>query len=303
MLARSLAYLSEQAVNAQIQLSFVVVDNAEQPVERGAVAGLAASSKYSFLYVHEPRAGIPVARNAALEAALRLDPDWIAFIDDDEVAPPCWIESLHREAVRHGADVMQGAVVRVRTADEAEKAAFIWRPSDASDRVKRTDTAPTSNVIFRSNLVRPPLSLRFDESMRFGGSDNEFFMRANLAGLKLLATTGSKVFEEFPADRATLRSEAMRAFRVGATINYRYRKNLGPVKGNLAILARLIGKVANAIYDGALAALLCIARPDKSRQFSNRSVKSAATGWGLIAPYFKIQPDRYWTIVVATPFA
>lgn len=294
MLSRCLWSLTGQSVQPNLELIIVVIDNSEQPVERDAVANIAASSNFGICYEHEPRAGIPIARNAALGAALRNNPDWIAFIDDDEIAPSLWIETLHDAALRYSADVMNGAVERLETADEAQRAAHDWRPCQASERIKRIDTAPTSNVLFKTKLVRPPLALRFDEAMRFGGSDNEFFMRAHQAGLILLATTGAKVFEEFPVSRVTRRSEAMRAFRVGATMNYRYRKNFGPLKGNLAILGRLFEKVANSIFDLSLAAVAYPASPHKSRLFSSRSLKSAATSWGLVAPYFGIQPDRYW---------
>src|SRR5690625_491856 len=63
--------------------------------------------------VHEPRPGIPMARNAALETALAMDASLIAFIDDDEIVSADWLPSLHAELVRSSADVVQGRLVQV----------------------------------------------------------------------------------------------------------------------------------------------------------------------------------------------
>ncbi len=49
------------------------------------------ASGLPLTYVHEVRAGIPLARNAVLHAARNLNPDWIAFVDDDEVIDREWL--------------------------------------------------------------------------------------------------------------------------------------------------------------------------------------------------------------------
>ena len=82
---------------------------------------------WSLLKRYAVKAGIPAARNAALEAAKSISPDWIAFIDDDEVAPRDWIARLHAVAVHYGADVTSGWVVQVETAAEAELGAQGWK--------------------------------------------------------------------------------------------------------------------------------------------------------------------------------
>src|SRR5690625_3543805 len=69
--------------------------------------------------IHEPRPGIPMARNAALVAALETDASLIAFIDDDEIVSADWLPSLHAVMMRAGADVVQGRLVQVETFDEA----------------------------------------------------------------------------------------------------------------------------------------------------------------------------------------
>jgi succinoglycan biosynthesis protein ExoM len=90
--------LNQRVPQGSLDLSFVVVDNSSDAGGRESVAHH-QDSEVPVLYVHEPRAGIPVASNAALEAAKSIAPDWIAFIDDDEVAPRDWIARMHAVAV------------------------------------------------------------------------------------------------------------------------------------------------------------------------------------------------------------
>ena len=142
--------LAQRVPEGSLSLSFVVVDNSSDAGERETVAHR-QNGDVPVLYVHEPRAGIPVARNAALEAAKTLTPDWIVFIDDDEIAPPDWIARLHACAVHYGADVTSGWVVQVETAAEAASAgAQSWKVPNASGEARDRPTCPTCNVIFRS---------------------------------------------------------------------------------------------------------------------------------------------------------
>ena len=117
--------LAQRVPEGSLSLSFVVVDNSSDAGERETVAHR-QNGDVPVLYVHEPRAGIPAARNAALEAAKTLTPDWIVFIDDDEIAPPDWIARLHACAVHYGADVTSGGVVQAATAEGARAGAESW---------------------------------------------------------------------------------------------------------------------------------------------------------------------------------
>ena len=111
-LDRCLASISDQRLTgSEHVLRIIVVDNSVDRNAFGSVQALQGSHA-PIAYVHEPRPGIPIARNAALIAAIDLQSDWIAFIDDDEVAPRRWLDSLLVEAEHSQADVIYGAVHR-----------------------------------------------------------------------------------------------------------------------------------------------------------------------------------------------
>ena len=70
-----------------------VVDNAPASgVTRLVVESF--DTEMDIHYVAEPRPGLSRARNAALRSDL--DGDWVAWLDDDEVADPMWLTELMR---------------------------------------------------------------------------------------------------------------------------------------------------------------------------------------------------------------
>src|SRR5262245_29480296 len=73
MLRRCLASLRAQQLDqAGVGMRLVVVDNNLEPSARPIYEEICGDSRLSGAFVHCPRPGIPLARNAALEAALRL---------------------------------------------------------------------------------------------------------------------------------------------------------------------------------------------------------------------------------------
>jgi cellulose synthase/poly-beta-1,6-N-acetylglucosamine synthase-like glycosyltransferase len=77
MLRRCLAAISKLAQPDGADIRVIVVDSEPEPNNRAIV------QEFGAVYVHEPCRGIANAGNAAVEAALALGPDFVAFTDDD----------------------------------------------------------------------------------------------------------------------------------------------------------------------------------------------------------------------------
>src|SRR5690348_15043491 len=77
-----LASLSRQQPVDNVRHFVIVIDN---DATCSAMPVVSASRSGAF-YIAEPRRGIAYARNRGLSLAARLEADWIAFIDDDEIA-------------------------------------------------------------------------------------------------------------------------------------------------------------------------------------------------------------------------
>jgi glycosyltransferase involved in cell wall biosynthesis len=196
------------------RIDVLIVDN-EGGAEAPAICAAArAATGLAVRYVHEPRRGIPYARNACLDQVAP-DAEFFAMIDDDEVPEPDWLEQLLLAQARTGADVVRGAVVPVFPAEAPawirDGDFFGWpkqrRAGTTSALVDGAELASASsnNVLVRCAPVRA-LDLRFDTTLAFtGGTDALFFRRMKLAGCRIVYAAGARVCETVPPQRATFR--------------------------------------------------------------------------------------------------
>jgi len=285
--------VAQRFSSADIDLHLVVVDNSPDCNKRAML------DQYQHLglplyFIHEPVEGIPNARNAALNALGQMSPDWIAFIDDDEIAPSEWIGRLHAAALHCDADVASGKVSQFNSASETQAAAEAWRPQTSFGKARRLPVCPTSNVLFRGTIISGASGLRFDEKMRYGGSDTEFFMRAHLRGARIFGFDDATVFEEYPADRSTFSYECMRAVRVGANMNYRYMKNFGGARGAYFVAQRIGYHLKRAFVCTLVGLLSYPFTRIKGSKKLRQGARNAATAFGSAGPIFGIRPNRYW---------
>ena len=89
------------------ELAIVVVDT---PDQTGSVQKVCetVSLPWPIKYVVEPRRGLTYARNRAIAEAGSVD--FVAFIDDDEVPSPEWLDELLWAQAEFSADVVSGPV-------------------------------------------------------------------------------------------------------------------------------------------------------------------------------------------------
>src|SRR5579883_2177961 len=92
MLKKCLHSLAAQQGVENYDVHIVVVDNDLQPNSKAVVQEFAGSSPFPVHYFHEPRRGIPMARNKVLDAALALNAEWIVFVDDDQAASHSFLQ-------------------------------------------------------------------------------------------------------------------------------------------------------------------------------------------------------------------
>jgi succinoglycan biosynthesis protein ExoM len=213
LLARCLASLATQIVADDIAVSLVVVDNDPAASARLTVARFCATAPFPTYYVHEPIRGIARARNAALDKAAELGADWIAMLDDDEVADPRWLANLMAPEYLD-TPVVMGAHVFVYPVPRP-----FWAPEDEDvkgEEGQRLKTAYTNNVRFSARLLRA--GLRFDEGLRFmGGEDNEFFAAAQASGFAIRRTLRAITLEAAHPERLSYRGIVYRTYWCAAS--------------------------------------------------------------------------------------
>ena len=216
MLERCLQSLGEQLPPSDVQLSIIVVDNDPAGGAMNVVTDYMRAAPVCVRYVHEPRRGIAIARNAALDAAIGIGADWIAFIDDDEWAEPDWIAALMTPEYRN-TPILLGAIIH----ESPDPAPFWLTGRRQAGGVKGKEgelrkTGTTGNVRLSAELIRA--GFRFDEGLGFmGGEDNEMFTRARKAGFEIRRTLRAIVTEAAHPERATYMAQMYRAYWCAAS--------------------------------------------------------------------------------------
>lgn len=207
--------LALQDLPPGVHLKIVVADNGETPTAALHVKALKESTGLDIQYIHAPANNISIARNAILEAVRS---DWLAFIDDDEVAGPGWVINLLERAQATGADAVFGPV-RAIYAPDAPK----WlrdgdfHSTDITFVSGKIITGYSCNVLMK--LSSPYYAgLRFAPELgQSGGEDTVFFSSLHRRGGQLDYAPDAGLEEPVAQSRARFGWLFSRRFRSGQT--------------------------------------------------------------------------------------
>jgi succinoglycan biosynthesis protein ExoM len=252
----TLASLGAQQLPPNVRLRVIVADNEPEPNAEPRVRAAAEAHGLDLAYVHAPAHNISLARNAILDA---VQGDWLAFIDDDQVAAPNWIASLLAAARDQACDVVLGPVTAVYPPETPRWIAagdfHSFRPVKVGGRILK---GYSCNVLIRAEIVRRA-GLRFDLGLgRMGGEDDDFFYRLTDAGGVIGETDAARVFEPVPASRATLGWLLKRSFRSGQSHGRRQLRR--PLAGRMGQLVLASAKSALCLLGVAATALFPVRR-------------------------------------------
>jgi succinoglycan biosynthesis protein ExoM len=211
LLERLLRDLVAQQLPDGVSTHIIVVDNDAQESARPVVAAFQASYT-SIEYLTQPQQNIALARNCALD---RSQGELIAFIDDDESAPPGWLGALLTTMERYGADVVLGPVTGILPPSAPQwiaKGRFFERPSRPSG--SRVQGGGTGNALVKASAVRGKIV--FDPRYGLtGGSDADFFHRLCRRGALMVWCQEAPLTEHVPQHRLTIGWLLERGFRSG----------------------------------------------------------------------------------------
>jgi succinoglycan biosynthesis protein ExoM len=273
-LKQALASIAAQQLPVGIGLRVVVADNDSADTKRSAVEADGQALGLDLTYVHAPERNISVARNACLDVAAS---DWIAFVDDDEVAAPDWIASLVRE--RSGHDIVFG--VSQALYSDPRTPQWVVEGDFHSNRIEGNDdlwNGYTANVLIDRRFIASK-GLRFAAELgKIGGEDTLFFFEAHLAGANFGYAPGSIVYEETVIARAGFRWLALRRFRSGQV-------------HHMLLLRQGAGRYAG--LQALPKALICFVQAAALLPWRVRAMRSALRGLlhaGVVASTFGIAP-------------
>jgi succinoglycan biosynthesis protein ExoM len=263
LLARVLAVIEriELGDQAPEDVRLVIVDNHPDGKARAVCERARPRLPIDLLFVEEPRRGISFARNRAVAEAVDQGAELVAFIDDDDLPHPDWLEQLLRRQRETGADLvfgLWGPPRELRLPGWLRSTRYFQppRPHDCN-RFGLPAWAGTYNVLIgRSALERlsgpdGPFRAAFAHC---GGEDSDLFIRAKHAGLSHACALDSLVVRAWEPHRLTLAYVLRRGFLLGGSRVHIAREHLPAeqVRGLVWASWRKLGKALLCLPSGSL---------------------------------------------------
>ncbi|MEM7492295.1 MAG: glycosyltransferase [Pseudomonadota bacterium] len=216
-LTKAVLSVYSQTLAESGNLHIVIVDNHPNHTGKDAIEEMRnlCPASISFTAVHEPRAGVANARNAAMA---RVKSNLVAFLDDDMTAPKDWLERLLQTYQSYPAPVLFGPVVTALPEDVRRHRAY-FEAFFARDPEHSTGYIEASygcgNTLIDFSMV-PGKQPWFDETMNeIGGEDDRLFETIRAYGGKFAWAADAPVNEHPLRSRLTLRYTLRRAFSYG----------------------------------------------------------------------------------------
>lgn len=273
--------------NDRFIVETIVVDNSRAGGLAHAGPSWLSGRRWATVVLHEPRHGIPFARNAAIAHSIdRVT--WLAFVDDDETVDRSWLERLLSTAVVADA---AGAAGPVRPLFEVPPPKWFRHAYSFKVRSHPTGTlvreAGTNNLVLRSQVLSKA-DHWFDERLALtGGSDTELTRRLTDLGHRIVWCEESVAYESVPPERIRLHWLLRRWFREGNNRLLRLRAQRGPVPlFSVAYAVAGIGEIA-------LGTMMMIFGVFRGSAGAVRGLRRTAKGAGAIAGALGYRFEEY----------
>ncbi len=283
------ALLKDLAAQTRLPDELVVVDNDAEASASETVQAFASDAPFQVRYEVQPLKNISITRNRTVSLATG---DWFAFIDDDERAPPQWIETLHNTARAHEAAGVLGPVICLVPQDAPRwirRADHYGMARAATGTLVQPNHGWVNNALILGAAVRElpgPFDERFGTS---GGEDGDMIARLLGLGHRLVWCDEAEVSERVEKSRQSLKWILMRAMRGGQNYATHWKRGIyGPLHW-YSLPLFLLGSVAKM----GVAVLGAIAVLPFGPYRSVRWLRRAAANVGKLSAFAGMQYEEY----------
>jgi succinoglycan biosynthesis protein ExoM len=231
---------------APADIEIIVADDDPHCSARSAIETIAKSAPIAVRYVESAARNISACRNACLRAARA---DWIAFIDDDQVAEPTWLQEMIAAAEQCRADAVKCYVRGVYPPETP-----YWMRAggtytyDYGPTGTEVGFAATCGILFRRDRSGYR-ELFFDTALGvMGGEDAEFFMRYKALGGKIVSCRSAVADEVVTVERvkaAHLQRKCRRHGHINGRVIFAHR---GPLRRLLSVAKSVVGVTVTSLY-------------------------------------------------------
>lgn len=226
MLWSALESLSKQRLDGVLSIDVVVVENnTTSSLSDRIDAYNTGNPDLRFRYVHECNPGIANARNAALSFAKAEKADYLAFMDDDEIADEGWLINLYSELDSRKLNLVGGPMrVFTRSTPPMMMQRLILdclkRRSVRKERQSRylRDNGRDGKIMLATNNWMVDLAFVCANKLKFeprfnliGGEDSWFFREARSHHALTGWAPDAIVHEEQPLERLSVQYQLRRS--------------------------------------------------------------------------------------------
>jgi succinoglycan biosynthesis protein ExoM len=213
---RLAAVLDDLAQQTRLPEEVIVVDNDAAGSAREVVAQrLGKRMPFPIHYAVQPLKNISLTRNMTVALA---GGEWLAFIDDDERAPPVWLSQLLDAAAQFSADGVLGPVdpvVPSTAPDWIRRGHFYEFPRMQTGTIIPPNRLRFGNVLVKADLLRG-MEGPFDPSLGLtGGEDGDLLSRLVQRGARFVWCDEAIVREPVESSRLSLHWLMRRALSGG----------------------------------------------------------------------------------------
>jgi succinoglycan biosynthesis protein ExoM len=277
---RLAALLEDLARQRCLPQEVVVVDNDAGAGARAVVQhAVAAGAPFPIRYGIQAQKNISLTRNRSIALA---QGDWLAFIDDDERAPPGWLEDLARTADQFDADGVLGPVQPV-----LPSAAPAWLRRGRFYHWARMDTGtvvPPNLLRFGNVLLRRELldAQQFNPAFGLtGGEDGDLLTRLVQRGAHVIWCDQAVVNEPIEMARLSLRWLLLRSLRGGQD----YARHALAGRYGPATVARRVQLFLRALLQMLAAVVLALLSLPLGRHRSAQWLAKACANLGKLSAF------------------